>query len=652
MLRRFAGVIATNAALLALFSLIQALTWNGKIYWYYPSPHADSPWSGGGPFVSHTHLAEYLNIGLGFSLGLVAGLRRSDYTRRAWVAYLVGVIVLGVVTSHSRGGFLAMLLAVGLTACLSWTRGKGYWIGLLSAVALLVVFLASLGTDSPYMDRLSTILDSNNEGYAGRIAVWKDSVRAWRSHPILGTGLGTFHCAALPFVTQNRGKYFVHAENEYVEMLVDGGCVGIGIALAGVTALAFQVRRTIRGLPATADRALVLGGCVGVAAIALQCLGDFGLHIPGVSIPLVVTCALICRDPSQVAPVAPRRERLWMRVAEGNVIGLVAVVVVFRALILARAESTLLAAGIVPDIERPALVLTGQSPAKLRQNEAALRTALALRPDWSEGYLRLGITQVALYRATAEEWLKEQVPKAADRAILADPLWLLAVASKSQENLTALLDQEPVQRHLIPAARSYLQARRSCWVSSSPQLGLASVAFLLEPTTTSDVYLRRSEKTAGADVVFAGYGAEIAVLRWLPVIGGGLLVPRPPRPGFRMGRGMGARRRGSRLGAVAGSDSRAGDPQGSLPLCPAVCRPTLLGSHRSLPARALPPRGGRGTAVRSRVAPFGTTLAGGSGLGQARRSGSGPPTHGVRARSGTDESRVAARVDRPPLILG
>ena len=74
-LRRFGWLVAANATLLALFALVQALNWNGKIYWVVPIGPLHTAWSVGGPFVSHTHLAEYLNVGLGFGLGfLFAGM--------------------------------------------------------------------------------------------------------------------------------------------------------------------------------------------------------------------------------------------------------------------------------------------------------------------------------------------------------------------------------------------------------------------------------------------------------------------------------------------------------------------------------------------------------------------------------------------------
>jgi hypothetical protein len=86
--RRLGQALAGNAALLALFSVIQALSWNGKIYWVRPSPMW-SGWDRGGPFVGHGPLTVELNLGLGFALAFLLMPSSSRRRRfRAWAAYL------------------------------------------------------------------------------------------------------------------------------------------------------------------------------------------------------------------------------------------------------------------------------------------------------------------------------------------------------------------------------------------------------------------------------------------------------------------------------------------------------------------------------------------------------------------------------------
>ncbi len=113
-LGRFARVVVFNSVSLALFSIIQALTWNGQIYWSRPVMAA-SAFSVGGPFLSHNHLAAYLNMGLGLALGLLLCGNSREILRRdslkLWTAHGAGLIAICVVTSHSRSGFLGLLAA-------------------------------------------------------------------------------------------------------------------------------------------------------------------------------------------------------------------------------------------------------------------------------------------------------------------------------------------------------------------------------------------------------------------------------------------------------------------------------------------------------------------------------------------------------------
>src|SRR5262249_45044881 len=156
--RRFAIAIAANATLLALFSIVQQLTWNGKIFWTFPAPFKDA-----GPFVSHNHLSAYLNMGFGFALGfLMARGRSMELGKRLWAGYAASAMAVGIVASHSRTGFLAMMVA--LVVALVIRRPKGFvLVGFLaSALVLVPVLLVAVGGSGAYKERLATILDKSS----------------------------------------------------------------------------------------------------------------------------------------------------------------------------------------------------------------------------------------------------------------------------------------------------------------------------------------------------------------------------------------------------------------------------------------------------------------------------------------------------------
>src|SRR4051794_32096693 len=112
----------------------------------------ESGWDTGGPFIGHSPLAAYLNLGLGFALaGLLTPGPRPTF--RPWAAYAASVIVVGVIASHSRTGFLAMVVASLVFAAVLWfgkiRPGVGIGIGLAAMLVLIPLLLLAAGHASP-----------------------------------------------------------------------------------------------------------------------------------------------------------------------------------------------------------------------------------------------------------------------------------------------------------------------------------------------------------------------------------------------------------------------------------------------------------------------------------------------------------------------
>ncbi|HMB02888.1 MAG TPA: O-antigen ligase family protein, partial [Isosphaeraceae bacterium] len=518
--RRLGLALVGNSTLLALFSLIQSLAWNGKIYGIRPSPLSGGQHAGG-PFVCHNHLAAYLNLGLGFALGLLL-TREGDapvvqgrhgrlsrcWGARLWAAYATGLIVLGILVSHSRGGFLSMIGAAILMLLILRPGVMRPKTGLITMSLLLSLFLVAVGSASPFR-RLATIPDAIAQGLRGRAEglgyraeVWKGAVEAWWAHPIFGTGLGSFLPATIAHIHRDRGTFYFHAESEYLQVLVEGGAVGLGLALLALAGVARLARRA--GATATPrDRSLIYGAWFGGLALAIQCLSDFPLHIPGVAVPAVVLAATLCRlgldsrhDRESPVPTPPDPAGAAPVLASLVMIG-IGLVVVVNGIKLARAEARVARAGLpLPGASMPT-VRNGDLPrSDLERMRTALEHALRSRPNWAEGHLRLGNTLLGLYGRTVREWVGEDRQDRARSALLSDPLWLHGVVHSTTPDQRAavggLFDQEPVRLYLVPAARSFLEARRCSPALALPHLRLASLDYLLEGGDPGTVSVERA----------------------------------------------------------------------------------------------------------------------------------------------------------------
>jgi len=511
-----------------------------------------SAWSSGGPFACHSHFAEYLNLGLGFALGSLLALGQDGLLRGSggrspqslqvrflnrlrggsgghlWAAYAAGVLVVGIVTSQSRGGFLAMTSAtLTLLEGLLMRSGRlTAWIRLAATVAVILamsaLLLLVLGNSLPYQERLATILEP--EGYSIRFTIWAGALRAWREHPFWGSGLGTFAAATAPFFDRDHGFVFARGENEYVDLLTEGGLLGLGLGLAFLVGIGRLAIRALVAAPSARDRGAVVGGIFGLLALAFQSLSDFGPHVPGVGVPALVVAGYLVRlgleapapgTRAAPAPTSRKRQLSTALILSGPaVLGLV---VATRSFAPFQVERLVSRSGLpLPGTFQPSPRIPDLSATDLDLMRTALEAALQIQPDWAEGHLRLAQTYLGLYQAMTADLISPQLNDPKRTAVMANPLWLLShLTSKRGGQPTVpikeMLEQEPIRRCLVPAAHCFLQARRCRVVSAHAQVGLASLNYLLEHGDSSAEYLKRGLRLAGADSELLNFAALVAV---------------------------------------------------------------------------------------------------------------------------------------------
>jgi O-antigen ligase len=250
-----------------------------------------------GPFVSKNHFAGYVEMATLLATGLALGL--ADEARRgrgalAWagssragMVVLAGgaaaVMALSVLVSLSRGGVVSLL--AGFTALIGLRLRRGGLSGQRLAGVLATGTLAvaaSIAVVPPEgRERIATVTDAATDSSGSfRLAVWKDALRAARGSPTVGYGLGAFG-AALPRYKTAAGELRVeHAENDYLELLVEAGGSGLLLALATVALVGGAL---VPGLARQEDRLLLgvgAGATAAILALLVHSTFDFNLHIP------------------------------------------------------------------------------------------------------------------------------------------------------------------------------------------------------------------------------------------------------------------------------------------------------------------------------------------------------------------------------------
>ena len=341
---RLLTVVVAVGAFCALLTIAQNTFGNNRIYWFVPTPASSNAHSG--PFVNHSHYAQFMNLSVGAAVALlfvklrigfrmrptvegIAEYLGSPDARIIWV--LMGVILLGMSTifvSLSRGGVISLLIAGAFTSLIVSLRlslkGPGWIVVLLTLGAFACVLY--VGFDAVY-DRLATLGDFSSLT-SDRWQIVKDIAVAWTKFPILGTGLGTHEVVYPEFDRSTIPSLAAHAENEYAQLAEEMGIVGL-LAL-GVFGVLVWVRyaRAIKNRD-TDICAVAYGLGFGLLAILVHSLSDFGQHVPANATLSAIFCALLIRVAAMgegQAESSPVPDRGWRR---GWMVGLAVLALVW-----------------------------------------------------------------------------------------------------------------------------------------------------------------------------------------------------------------------------------------------------------------------------------------------------------------------------------
>ena len=543
------GIVAANGALFAFFGLAQQLVWSGRLYGHVALEGGGSPFAA---FVNRNNAAGYLNLCLAAAIGFAlccfatkgdrlspsratiarhAGPRFGRF-RMVWESCLhaVGrldgakllsllaiiVIVSGILCALSRGGWISMAFATAVVVTvLAKARRVRYtaWTSLLVVVACLAL-VEWLGHREAIGNRWQSLHNDAVSLDNGRIRHWPDGLRAGSDFWLTGTGLGTYRYAYRPYVqSAERGVWFFHAENQYVEAFVEGGVVGLGLLLAAIGLLALACRRLLQD---PRDSASYICGIVGTFALTSQAIHggfDFGLYLPA----NMALFALMC---GSVAGRAARLERLSTRDCSERAftppIGFHARPVALPALATvlfcaslsgvveirkSSAADSALRASRIPDSPGDASI--GETSQQISQ----LGRAIGQRSDDAEAHLAMARLLIQRYRLQAFQALRQQtLPEQTDARLwtMTSPIVLHdAVQRYEQEGRTIELENlrrsETVQADLKHAARHLLLANRSCPMLPDAYLLLAEIGPVVSPIDIDSVMLRRTRHLAGGN---------------------------------------------------------------------------------------------------------------------------------------------------------
>jgi O-antigen ligase len=301
--RFFVWFIMSFGFLVAVFGILQHLTFNGKLYWFREMHYGGIPF---GPYANRNHFAGFAELVIPVALvPLVLGKVR----RERWFAVgLLALLPLGaLLLSASRGGIISLAAQLGLLALLLVLRradGKHALAG--AAVLLLAFMLVSWLGVRQILERFSS-MQSLEITSGKRASMRLDTWHIFREHLWTGTGLGTLQTVFPAYETYYDAKVVNHSHNDYLETLAETGIAG-GVCCAWfLGALFFHSLRRLLLQDKSFSAALHLSGLIACTGFLVHGLVDFNLHIPGNALLFFLMASLATAE--ILSPAAPVRAR-------------------------------------------------------------------------------------------------------------------------------------------------------------------------------------------------------------------------------------------------------------------------------------------------------------------------------------------------------
>ena len=527
-------LIAINGVVISLVGILQKLTLGGDIFWY--SQLLQEGFGPFGPFRNRNNGGGYLILCLAAAIGVVywlCGPKQRPSERNTTLAEsvrelfadldgkrimsFVAVVILlaGVAATCSRGAIIAATLAsfVGIgTIFLKRSRNIGVSLGLVS-FGLVFSFLLWVGQVDPILEQLSTLgtLEVNEDL---RVKLWSDSLKLVPDFWLLGTGAGTFRYAHLMVLSEHLDSWCIHAENQFVETIVELGLCGTVILLAVLALVFVRCLKLIsaRDLPAQSL------GLVGVIALTGQVVSnsfDFGLTVPANMLLMAALCGMLVHYPlpasSDEGDKRARPSFVAMSfVLIGGLAGLLYGMPEFLSQRLIENSGSIL---------RNEDVISGERNENFQRAWQLARSA----ERWSQGSLDtlivLAELEVIAYRREAAQPVIANNRHIRDRfqawpQTTVKTLHQLATRLRHQspndEQLKQLRETSFVKEHLSAARDYFVQARSACPLFAIVHYRLAQLDVIVGTGNEESTHLERVLRCHPSDASFNFWVGELA----------------------------------------------------------------------------------------------------------------------------------------------
>lgn len=321
MATQLATGIVVVGCLLALFGISQKVVLGDHAYggmriygFWRPQSLLTTPF---GPFVNKNHFAGWMLMATPMAITLAAAslesLRRQgsrgfaemlvwlsgpEGGRALLFSFCALAMCVSLMMTGSRSGLVCIVVVVGgmLIAARRSLSARAMAGAALATLVVLAMLLQWAGRDAA-VERF--VRDSSS--LSMRVSIWKTSLGLVARAPVFGTGLNSFGTAMIVADPDASTVHYAEAHNDYVQLLVETGALGLALALAAAGFGAMVMRRRFQTRDDGREMSWTrCGAVIGLLAIAVQSLVEFSLQMPGNTTLFVVLLAIALFKPAAV----------------------------------------------------------------------------------------------------------------------------------------------------------------------------------------------------------------------------------------------------------------------------------------------------------------------------------------------------------------
>lgn len=212
--------------------------------------------------------------------------------RQMFMGFMIGLIVLALFFSRSRGGIVSSLIALTVFVILGKKRRAELLVFIAGCWFVMFVYGGMIGFDA-ILERFNQL----GEEKIARFLTWRETWALSQDHLTTGSGLGSYSTVFRLYQTHLPDfKWVGHAHNDYLQLMAELGLpVATGMCLFGwgywwrmALRLWRRSNQTSRG-----DHYLAAGALAGASSFLVHCLAEFNWQIPANQLLFVSLLVLI-----------------------------------------------------------------------------------------------------------------------------------------------------------------------------------------------------------------------------------------------------------------------------------------------------------------------------------------------------------------------